>query len=114
MSGFSLRRKSLPKNETISSMLAATMAPSPASSSCFAKRPPKIDQVNGNVGVDELHIIKLHDQHRQIGEQRLGDALGCPGKASKPGSTGRITKPLGIVSEYLFERVGFFTNDAVR
>jgi hypothetical protein len=70
-----------------------------------------IDQVKPDVGTNKLDVIELHDQGRQIGQKRLGDAPGRLGKARKPGSAGRITKPLGKVSKDRLERVGLVSHD---
>ena len=63
------------------------------------------EQVNGNITADELHVVETQDQRRHIFEQRSGKALGCPSKASKSGSAGRITKLVGVATENRFERI---------
>jgi hypothetical protein len=72
------------------------------------------NQVIGHIVADEPHIIELHDQRRHVGQKRIWDALCRPGKACKTCSTGRITKPLGVLREDCFEWVGVVSHDEKR
>jgi hypothetical protein len=68
--------------------------------------------VNSNVVTDELHIIELRDQRRQIIQERLRDAPGRLGEPRYAAGVWSAPKPRCMIAEDVFKRVEIVSHDA--